>query len=54
VPVEGRFAELGTHERLVAAGDGHCARLFALQAAGYADLDPASRSEPERTPEVPR
>ncbi|MGW9213657.1 ABC transporter ATP-binding protein [Embleya sp. NPDC055664] len=37
VLADGRITELGPHDELMALADGHYARLFGLQAAGYVD-----------------
>ncbi|MFF7245228.1 ABC transporter ATP-binding protein [Embleya sp. NPDC008237] len=37
VLADGRITELGRHDQLMALADGHYARLFGLQAAGYRD-----------------
>ncbi|WP_406291715.1 ABC transporter ATP-binding protein [Embleya sp. NBC_00896] len=46
VLADGRITELGRHDQLMALADGHYARLFGLQAAGYVD-----RQEPARIAE---
>ncbi|WP_420717475.1 hypothetical protein [Streptomyces sp. WM6378] len=43
--MDGEIAELGSHDELTALRGGHYARLFALQAAGYAE-----RGDRPRTP----
>ncbi|MFI6472825.1 ATP-binding cassette domain-containing protein [Streptomyces sp. NPDC050516] len=47
VLVDGEIAELGPHDERMALRDGHYARLFALQAAGYAE-----RGDRAGTPEA--
>ncbi|MGC0419392.1 hypothetical protein [Embleya sp. AB8] len=37
MPADGRIAEPGGHDELMALREGHYARLFGLQAAGYRD-----------------
>ncbi|MFF3656262.1 ABC transporter ATP-binding protein [Streptomyces olivochromogenes] len=44
VLVDGRIAELGSHDELMALGGGHYARLFGLQAAGYAERGDRGRT----------
>ena len=49
----GRVAELGAHDQLVAAG-GRYARLFALQAAGFASPAAGTEAPGQERPQPPR